>query len=53
MLPIGNATDDFDGIRVTCIHKGVPVVLLLAADVGCTGNESPEALDANSVLKAT
>lgn len=52
LLPTGNAVDRIDGIDVTCIDNGMPVVLIRAADVGCTGYESPEQLDANIELKA-
>lgn len=52
LLPTGNARDEFDGIEVTCIDNGMPVVLLRAADLGISGYESREELDANSRLKA-
>ncbi|KTC63554.1 4-oxalomesaconate tautomerase [Pseudomonas fluorescens ABAC62] len=52
LLPTGHAVDRFDGIEVTCIDNGMPVVLIRATDVGCTGDESPEQLDANVTLKA-
>lgn len=52
LLPTGNAIDRFDGIEVTCIDNGMPVVLIRATDVGCTGDEPPEQLDANIELKA-
>lgn len=52
LLPTGNAVDRIDGIDVTCIDNGMPVVLIRAADAGCTGYESPEQLDANIELKA-
>src|SRR6185312_6905315 len=37
--------------EVTCIDNGMPVVLLNAADFGLSGDESPEALEANTALK--
>ena len=52
LLPTGNARDVFDGVEVTCIDNGMPVVLVRAADLGCSGEESPEQLDANTLLKA-
>lgn len=52
LLPTGNARDTVDGIAVTCIDNGMPVVLMRAADLGVTGYESPAALDANAELKA-
>lgn len=51
LLPTGNAVDRIDGVNVTCIDNGMPVVLIRADDVGCTGYESPEQLEANIELK--
>lgn len=51
LLPTGNVVDDIDGIRVTCIDNGMPVVLLNAADFGKTGLETPAALEADASLK--
>lgn len=52
LLPTGNAVDVIDGVAVTCIDNGMPVVVLRAADVGATGLESRDELDADAVLKA-
>jgi 4-oxalomesaconate tautomerase len=52
LLPTGNTTDTVDGIRMTCIDNGMPVVLLRAADFAISGYETPDALDANDELKA-
>ncbi|VVO04118.1 4-oxalomesaconate tautomerase [Pseudomonas fluorescens] len=52
LLPTGNPTDRFDGIDVTCIDNGMPVILIRATDVGRSGYESAEQLDADSELKA-
>ena len=51
LLPTGRACDCLDGIDVTCIDNGMPVVLMRAADLGVTGYESPAELDANTALK--
>jgi len=51
LLPTGSAINTFDGIDVTCIDNGMPVVLLRAADVGCTAQETREQLDADETLK--
>jgi len=51
LLPTGNAVDLLDGVEVTCIDNGMPVVVIRAADLGCTGYESCAALDANTELK--
>jgi 4-oxalomesaconate tautomerase len=39
-----------EGIEVTLIDNGMPVVVLRASDVGVSGYESCEELEANSVL---
>ncbi|QGY31896.1 4-oxalomesaconate tautomerase [Pantoea cypripedii] len=52
LLPTGQARDQFDGVAVTCIDNGMPVVLLRAADLGRTGLESREQLDNDDELKA-
>lgn len=51
LLPTGHARDDIDGVIVTCIDNGMPVVLLRAADFGKSGYESPKELEADEVLK--
>jgi len=52
LLPTGNALDMFDGVYVTCIDNGMPVVLIRAQALGCSGYESPGQLDADVELKA-
>jgi 4-oxalomesaconate tautomerase len=52
LLPSGNTCDQVDGVDVTMIDNGMPVVLLRASDLGITGTESREALEANDELKA-
>ena len=51
LLPTGNAADAIDGVKVTCIDNGMPVVVLRAADMDISGYESREDLDANTTLK--
>jgi len=51
LLPTGNVVDQFDGIDVTCIDNGMPVVLLRASDLGLDGRESPPTLDRKATLK--
>jgi 4-oxalomesaconate tautomerase len=51
LLPTGNIVDVIEGVEVTCIDNGMPVVVLRAQDFGITGYETPEALDANDALK--
>lgn len=51
LLPTGNRTDQFDGVPVTCIDNGMPVIVLCASDVGVTGYETRDTLNANGPLK--
>jgi 4-oxalomesaconate tautomerase len=51
LLPTGRPLDQVNGIDVTCIDNGMPVVVLRAADFGCTGRESPDELDNNQELR--
>ena len=51
LLPTGNPADTIDGMEATCIDNGMPVVVLRASDLGITGYESREDLDANAALK--
>ena len=51
LLPTGNAVDIVNGVEVTCIDNGMPVVCLNAADFGITGYETPAELEANQALR--
>ena len=51
LLPTGHAKDVVNGVDVTCIDNGMPVVLMRAADFGITGAETPEAMEANQELR--
>jgi 4-oxalomesaconate tautomerase len=51
LLPTGRVRDRLDGIEVTCIDNGMPLVLLRAADVGRTGYETVAQLNADAALK--
>jgi 4-oxalomesaconate tautomerase len=52
LLPTGNVVDRVDGVEVSCLDNGMPVVILRASDFGKTGDERPEELEADAVLKA-
>ncbi|MDD2874589.1 MAG: 4-oxalomesaconate tautomerase [Azoarcus sp.] len=52
LLPTGNLRDVIDGIEVTCIDNGMPLVMFRAADVGRTGYESVGEMNADTELKA-
>ena len=51
LLPTNNERDVVNGIEVTCVDNGMPVVLVRAQDLGITGKETPEELDDNEGLK--
>ena len=52
LLPTGRACDEIDGLQVTCIDNGMPVVLIAAQELGKTGYESPAELEADAQLKS-
>ncbi len=52
LLPTGHVVDVINGIAVTCIDNGMPVVCLRASDVGLTGYEDPAAIEANAEVCA-
>jgi 4-oxalomesaconate tautomerase len=52
LLPTGNTIDTIDGVQMTCIDNGMPVVVLRATDFAISGYESPDELDADDELKS-
>ncbi len=52
LLPTGNAADMVDGVACTLIDNGMPCVVMRAEDVGVTGYENRETLDAAEAIKA-
>ncbi len=52
LLPTGKMRDVVDGVEITCIDNGMPVVVMRARDLGISGYESPKELDANKEFKA-
>ncbi len=52
LLPTGRVRDEFDGVPVTCIDNGMPVIVIRASDLGRTGYETRDALNADAELKA-
>jgi 2-methylaconitate cis-trans-isomerase PrpF len=52
LLPTGNPSDEIEGVRVTCVDNGMPVVCVAASDLGVSGAESPAELEADESLKA-
>ena len=51
LLPTGRLVVRFDGIDVTCIDNGMPVVVMAADALGVTGYETRDELNANAALK--
>ncbi len=51
LLPTGNASDTVEGVAVTMIDNGMPCIVMRAADMGITGDEAPEELEANAPLR--
>ncbi len=52
LLPTGNAVDVVAGVECTLIDNGMPVVVVRATDLGVSGYEDCEDLDANSSLRS-
>ncbi|WP_298609092.1 4-oxalomesaconate tautomerase [uncultured Thiothrix sp.] len=52
LLPTGNTKDIIDGIPVTCIDNGMPVVVINAQDLGKTGYESCAELTNDAEFRA-
>jgi 4-oxalomesaconate tautomerase len=51
LLPTGRVVDEHEGMAITCIDNGMPVIILRAVDVGVTGAESPAQLEADASLR--
>jgi 4-oxalomesaconate tautomerase len=52
LLPTGKVVDRVDGLDVTCIDNGMPVVILRAANFGLNGTESPADIEADAAIRA-
>jgi 4-oxalomesaconate tautomerase len=50
LFPTGNVVDRADGVEVTCIDNGMPVVLIAAQDLGKRGTETPAELEIDNEL---
>ncbi len=51
LLPTGNEMDVVEGVELTMIDNGMPCVVMRASDMGISGEESPEELEANTRLR--
>ena len=52
MFPTGNRRDVIEGIEVSCVDVAMPMMIARAADLGITGYESREDLEADTALFA-
>jgi 4-oxalomesaconate tautomerase len=52
LLPTGNLRDVVDGVALTAVDNGMPVVVMEARALGISGYETPAELNANAGLKA-
>src|SRR5664279_4459621 len=52
LLPTGQVRDVIDGVEVTCIDNGMPLVMFRACDVGRTGYETVAELNVDTALKS-
>ncbi|KRE82017.1 4-oxalomesaconate tautomerase [Arthrobacter sp. Soil763] len=50
LFPTGRVLDRVLDLDVTCVDNGMPSVLLRAADLGLTGGEAPQDLEADTAL---
>lgn len=50
LLPTGRVRDVVDGVDVTCVDNGMPVVLAEASSLGLAGDEPPDRLAADPAL---
>jgi 4-oxalomesaconate tautomerase len=52
LLPTGNPVDRIGGIDCTLIDNGMPCIVMRADAFGLTGDEPPEALEADAALRS-
>jgi 4-oxalomesaconate tautomerase len=52
LLPTGNAVDVIEGVACTLVDNGMPCIVIRAEDVGVTGYEDRDTLDAHRALTA-
>jgi len=52
LLPTGRVRDVIDGVAVTCIDNGMPLVIFRAGELGRSGYETVDELNAEGELKA-
>ena len=52
VFPTGQRIDRIDGLQVSCIDAAMPLMILRARDLGVSGREPPDVLDAHPELLA-
>jgi 4-oxalomesaconate tautomerase len=52
VFPTGSIRDEIDGVPVTCVNNGMPVVVVAASTLGKTGYETVAELEADEALRA-
>src|SRR6186713_3495760 len=50
LFPTGRRIDTIEGVQVSCIDAAMPLVIVHARDLGLSGRESPDDLEANRAL---
>src|SRR4051794_23796823 len=50
VFPTGQRIDTIDGTELTCLDAAMPLVVIRAADLGLSGTETPDQLDADPAL---
>src|SRR5690606_3769210 len=53
LFPTGNFVDEVNGLKVSMVDNGMPVVMIDARDLGLQGDESIAELEGNAELKQT
>ncbi|HWK55252.1 MAG TPA: 4-oxalomesaconate tautomerase [Hyphomicrobiales bacterium] len=53
LFPTGNFVDEVNGLKVSMVDNGMPVVMIDARDLGLDGDESIQELEGNAPLKQT
>lgn len=51
LFPTGNVIDEVDGVALTMVDNGMPVVIMAAESLGLAGDEDIAALENNQALK--
>lgn len=50
LFPTGHALEQIDGVDVSCVDVAMPMMIVRATDLGITGYETQDELDANTAL---